>query len=294
MSDQVAFGATGLLVSRLGFGSGSLGGDELSDHEADHFINQVLDAGVNFIDTARGYGKSEERIGQFISHRRNDFVLSTKVGYGIEGTEDWTPEIIEKGVDRALELMNTDVLDVVHLHSCPLDVLQNNGVAEALAKVKEKGKVKVAAYSGENDALGWAINSGLFGSVQTSVNVCDQLSLSTWLPLAQSKGLGVVAKRPVANAFWRFKDRPTGQYAEEYWLRAKAMGLDPGAEEWGEWALRFTAFAPGVCTSIVGTKSIDHIKDNIKAIEKGPLSESTVQAIRNAFAQLGGDWTGQT
>ena len=83
-------GSTGLEVSIVGFGAMHLNDDRVSEAEAGRLLNAVLDLGVNLVDTARGYGLSEERIGRHLSWRRRDFLLSTKVGYGIPGFEDWT------------------------------------------------------------------------------------------------------------------------------------------------------------------------------------------------------------
>jgi aryl-alcohol dehydrogenase-like predicted oxidoreductase len=293
MNWTLPFGKTDLNVSRIGLGTGQVGWGEFDDALASKILNTALDQGVTLIDTARGYGVAEERIGKHISHRRNEYVLSTKVGYNIEGLEDWTPEIIDAGIDRALKLMKTEVLDVVHLHSCPLEVLKTSGVPEALVKAKEQGKIKVAAYSGENDELGWAVNSGLFSSIQTSVNLCDQVSLRRYLPEATEKGQGVIAKRPVANAPWRFAERPTGDYAEEYWVRWKAMNIDPGDLPWQEIAVRFAAYAPGVCSAIAGTRDLDHFLENVEMARKGPLPQVLIDAIMQAYAREDKGWTGQ-
>lgn len=287
------FGNTGLAVSRLGFGGGHVGSPTMDDKDAGILLNALLDSGVKLIDTARGYDLSEQRIGKHISHRRSEFVLSTKVGYGVDGIDDWTPEIIEAGIERALKLMKTEVLDICHLHSCPLDTLKNSGVVEALGKAREAGKIKVAAYSGENEELAWAVECGQFQSVQTSVNFCDQLSLNKWLPLAAQKEMGVIGKRPVANMCWTYKARPVGQYAEEYWVRWKAMGIDPQGLDWHELALRFSAYAPGVSSVIVGTKDMDHFAQNVAVVQKGPLPAELLAAVKDAYTKHGGDWTGQ-
>src|SRR4051812_13673646 len=123
-----AFGDTGLTVSALGFGGGHIGDPATPEPEVERLLNEVLDAGVTLIDTARGYGASEERIGRHLSGRRSEVVLSTKVGYGIPGYEDWTGPCVAAGVDEALRLMRTDRIDVVHLHSCPLEVLERGEV----------------------------------------------------------------------------------------------------------------------------------------------------------------------
>ncbi len=276
------FGNTELKISALGFGAGEIGDFAISEKDSEKILNTVLDFGINLIDTARGYYASEERIGKYISHRRNEFILSTKVGYGIEGYADWSYDIILAGVDNALRVMKTDYLDIVHLHSCDLNILKRGEVIDALHKTIEQGKVKVAAYSGENEELKFAVDSNAFGSIQTSVNICDQIDIDGSIKKAKEKNMGVIAKRPIANAPWRFSERPVGRYVEEYWQRWKTMNL-PESENWLDTFLRFTVFANGVDTAIVGTTNIEHLKLNIKMIEKGPLPEDLYQIIRSGF-----------
>jgi aryl-alcohol dehydrogenase-like predicted oxidoreductase len=287
------FGTTGLRVSRLGFGAGHIGGAEMSDAEAERLLNHVLDRGINLIDTARAYGRSEERIGRLLAHRRDECVLSTKIGYGIPGHADWTPEIIGAGVREALRLLKTDRLDIVHFHSCPLDVLRHSGVVEALAAEVKAGRVRVAAYSGENEALAWAVASGAFGSIQCSVNVCDQRGIDGPVADAARRGMGVIAKRPLANAPWRFPQRPAGHYAETYWDRWKAMSIDPRGVDWNDLALRFAAYSTGAHACIAGTRDAKHFDGNLAAIERGPLPDALVVEIRAAFRRSDKGWIGQ-
>jgi aryl-alcohol dehydrogenase-like predicted oxidoreductase len=291
--EQRAFGASGLRVSVLGLGAGQVGDGKLAEEDAARLLHAALDAGITLIDTARGYGLSEERIGRHLGDRRREFVLSTKVGYDIPGQADWTGPAVTAGIERALGTLQTDYLDIVHLHSCDLDVLERGDVIAALEAARDAGKIRVAAYSGENEELAWAIRSGRFGSLQTSINICDQRDIEAQLPLAQERGMGVIAKRPVANAPWRYAERPVGDYAEEYWLRLQAMGLQPGPFEWQELALRFAAFTPGVHTCIVGTANIEHLRRNIELVGRGPLPADTVAQIRAAFAQHDDNWVGQ-
>lgn len=281
-------GKTGLKVSAIGFGAGEIGDYSISDSEVDKLLNAALDLGINLIDTARGYYASEERIGKFLSHRRNEFILSTKVGYGIEGYDDWTYEIILAGIDEALRVMKTDYIDIVHLHSCDINVLKKGEVTEALLKAKQMGKIRVAAYSGENDALEHAINSDKFDSIMTSVNICDQYSLNNLIPMAKQKDLGVIAKRPIANAPWRFVERPVGNYAEEYWLRWKEMNL-PESENWLDTFLRFSVYADGIDSAIIGSTNVNHLQTDIQIIEKGPLNPALTNYIKTSFNEY---WMG--
>lgn len=287
------FGRTGLRVSPLGFGAMHINDERTSEDEAGHLLNAVLDLGVNLIDTARGYGLSEERIGRHLAHRRSDFVLSTKVGYLVEGVPDWTYDCIVGGVERALRVMRTDWLDIVHLHSCPLQVLEQDEVIRALDDCRRAGKLRVAAYSGDNAELSRAIADERFGGVQTSISVCDQVNLAERLPLAAGRGLGVIAKRPIAGAVWRHAQRPDDFAEGQYWDRWQAMGFDAlPAEERTELALRFTAHLPGVSSSIVGTGKLANFRQNLTLVEKGPLPVVQQQLLRDAFLQHQQDWQG--
>jgi aryl-alcohol dehydrogenase-like predicted oxidoreductase len=292
---QHAFGQTGLSVSVLGLGAGQVGDANQSEAEVGALLNTALDLGMTLVDTARGYGLSEERIGRHIAHRRSEYVLSTKVGYGVPGHQDWNVDCIIAGVDLALRTMKTDVLDIVHLHSCPKQILLENGVIDALIKVREQGKIRIVAYSGENDELAWAVNEagGKFGSVECSVNPFDQLSLGAILPSAGAQGMGVIAKRALGNAPWRFAEQPHGNYCETYWLRKQEMALDIGGLDWDEFSMRFSAFAPNVSCAIVGTSSIANLRRNIRSIEAGPLPEALFDAARGRFMQLGAHWQGE-
>lgn len=286
------FGKTGLRVTPLGFGAMHLNDGRVTESEAERLLNAVLDHGVNLIDTARGYGLSEERIGRHLAHRRQEFLISTKVGYGIPGVPDWTGPCIKAGVEAALARLRCERLDIVHLHSCPLAILERGEVIEALEACARVGTVGVVAYSGDNAELDFAISSGRFGSVQTSISLCDQVNLDQRLPALQALGLGVIAKRPIAGAVWDQPRRPEAQAEGRYWDRWQSMGLGapPEAHTWNELALRFTAHWPGVASSIVGTRSLEHFKENLAWIEKGPLPGETLTHIRSAFRGRGSLW----
>ncbi len=288
------FGQTGLRVTPLGFGAMHLNDGRVSEAEAGRMLNAVLDAGVNLIDTARGYGLSEERIGRHLAHRRQEFVLSTKVGYGIPGLPDWTAACILAGVDAALARLRCDHLDIVHLHSCPLPILERGEVTTALEACAKAGKLRVVAYSGENAELEFALNSGRFGSVQTSISLCDQGNLGQRLPALVAQGLGVIAKRPIAGAVWQRRQRPDDHAEGEYWDRWQAMGLADLAHEgsWNEVALRFSAHCPGVASAIVGTRDLAHFRHNLAWVEKGALPPELSDRLRAAFQTHAQGWPG--
>jgi aryl-alcohol dehydrogenase-like predicted oxidoreductase len=286
------FGNTGIKVSALGFGAGEIGDLAVPDKQVETILNTALDYGINLIDTARGYFASEERIGKFIGHRREEYVLSTKVGYGVEGHEDWSYESVSIGIDEALKKMNTDYIDIVHLHSCNVEQLDSGYATDALLKAVEEGKVRISAYAGDNAPLGFAIECGKFRSIITSLNVFDQRIISNNLSRAKDNSMGVIAKRPVGNAPWRFKDRPEGHYCETYWDRMKAMRLDFG-KNWQEIALRFSAYIWGVDSCIVGTTKVEHLKANVDIMNKGKLDDEIINNIRKVFRDNDDNWIAQ-
>jgi aryl-alcohol dehydrogenase-like predicted oxidoreductase len=288
------FGQTGLEVPVLGFGAMQAGDPRLPEEAAARILNHALDLGLALVDTARSYGLSEERIGRHLAHRRDEFVLSTKVGYGVDGIADWTFDCVVAGVDAARERLRTDVIDVVHLHSCGLDLLEEGEVARALEHCAASGKLRVAAYSGDGAALRYAIMSSHFGAVQASLNLCDQ---QAWRVLGEAHacGLGTLAKRPLGGQPWRAAAPPVDEVHADYWHRYAALRPALGFEtdDWEALALRFAAWAPGVDCVIVGGTDPGHLERNAAAVSAGPLPPSRVEAIRSAFKQVGKQWQGR-
>lgn len=285
------YGSTGLLVSALGLGAGQIGDAKLDETDVGRLLNAAVDAGVNLIDTARGYGLSEARIGRHLAHRRREIVLSTKLGYGVEGFADWTGPCVTAGVDAALARMKTDWLDIVHLHSCPAEVLARGEVVTALEAAKRAGKLRALAYSGENADLDAAVASGRFDGFMASLNLCDQRVIDR--VLSRIGGLGFVAKRASANHPWRFGERPVGDYCEAYWLRWRAMAPEHYGRPWGELAIRFAASIEGVSSVLVGTANPANLAQNLAWFAQGPLPPYWVGNLRAAFVQHDRDWVGQ-
>ncbi len=286
--DVRPLGATGIAVPAIGLGAMQLGGPGVSDARAEDLLSRAVALGVTLIDTARSYGESENRIARFLKRNRPKVLLSTKVGYGVSGVPDWTPEAVLQGVDEACRRLGTDTIDIVHLHSCGRHTLAHGGVAEALGEKVREGRVRLAAYSGENEALAYAVRSGMFSVVQASVNLCDQGGLEGPLAGAGDRGIGVLAKRPLATAPWR------GSGAEPvYEARFRTLAAFIGEPaDWADVALRFAAFASPVSCCLVGTADPSHLEAALEAFEKGPLAPELQQRIRDAWRASGNDWPG--
>lgn len=290
------FGASGLAVSALGLGCGRIGG-ALDEREVEHLLHGALDLGIILLDTARSYGLSEERIGRHLAGRRSSFVLSTKVGYDIAPHADWTHACVAGGVDAALARLRTDLIDIVHLHSCPREVVERGEVVRALEDAVRAGKVRLAAYAGDGDAALYAVDGGRFAGLQTSVSLLDQAALAAAVPRAAAAGLGVIAKRPLADAPWRWTAPPAAADSAEYARRFRTLSADLDRTrdglDWPELAIRFAAFSPGVSTAILGTSRLAHLARAAAAVSRGPLPADQSAAVRAAFAAASaGAWPG--
>jgi aryl-alcohol dehydrogenase-like predicted oxidoreductase len=287
------FGQSGLDVSVLGFGAMQAGDPRLPEAHVARLLNHALDLGITLVDTARSYGISEERIGRHIAHRRDEYLLSTKLGYGAAGIPDWTYESVVAGVDAACNRLQTDMIDIVHLHSCALELLEEGEVVRALEDCRDAGKLRFAAYSGDSAALRYAIASGAFASVQASVNLCDQEALRA-LREASDCGLGTIAKRPLAGQPWRASEPSQEPVHREYARRFDLLRAEPGfdADDMEALTLRFAAYSPGVDCAIVGGTDLHHLEKNVAAVSAGPLEKSRYEAIRAAFRKVGAGWQG--
>lgn len=297
-------GKTGLEVGRLGIGLSEIGYNlEMTDvDQVRSVINQALDNGVNFLDTAACYGISEELLGIAASDRRDEFVLATKAGHFLprgEG-EDWTYDLIISSIDRSLELMKTDHADLVQLHSCTVEVLERGDVIRALQDARAAGKTRYIGYSGDNENAKWAVTSGLFDTLQTSFNLVDQSARTNIFPDLEARDMGLIIKRPIGNAVWGAPADPQPyshipDYAAEYFRRAGVMAAEgPLADDPADrirLALGFTFAHPEVDVTIVGTQRPDHMKKNLEMVSK-PLgvSESTIADLHARWDRHAGGW----
>jgi aryl-alcohol dehydrogenase-like predicted oxidoreductase len=286
-------GRTGLVVSPLGLGAGPLGDLALEEAAAARVVHEAIDHGVTLIDTAPSYGASEERLGRALHGKRDGVVVCTKGGYGVTGTEDWTPAVIERGIDQALRRLATDRIDVFFLHSCSRDRLARGDLVEPLVRARDAGKIRAIGYSGDGDALEHAVLSGTFDVVECSVNLADQRALDRAVPEAHARGLGVIGKRALANAAWLARERPARDDVAVYWERLLTLfeGAPPSLP-WDELAVRFATHAPGVASALVGTRCTEHLARAVEHAGRGALPLAVSSDVVRRFREHGRSWDG--
>src|SRR5213078_4286687 len=160
------------------FGGSEIGYQSVSARTVAKLLGSALDAGLNVIDTAECYEDSEVLIGKAIGARRRDFFLFTKCGHaGGWGRADWRLDALVKSIERSLKRLATDHVDLVQLHSCSLDVLKRGDAILALERARERGWTRYIGYSGDGAAARYAIETGRFDTLQTSVSIADQEAL---------------------------------------------------------------------------------------------------------------------
>jgi aryl-alcohol dehydrogenase-like predicted oxidoreductase len=294
-------GKTDMEVSVLGFGGAEIGHEKAPQDRVSELLNSALDAGLNVIDTAECYYGSEELIGSAIGKRRDEFYLFTKCGHphGMESASNWSQDSILQSIQRSLERLQTDRVDLVQLHSCSETELRKGEAINALKVARERGYTRYIGYSGDSRAAHYAVECGAFDTLQTSISIADQEAIDLTIPLAREKQMGVIAKRPIANAAWKGGHKPIDSYHHEYWERLRKLNYEflrhDELEKSISIALRFTLSVPGVHTAIVGTKNPKRWQENAKLITEGSLPEGDFRAIRHRWEEYAPRiWIGQT
>jgi aryl-alcohol dehydrogenase-like predicted oxidoreductase len=301
--EQRTLGRTGLHVSALGFGGAEISRMKMDPAAVRRLMDEVLDCGLTMIDTAECYVfegslPCEELLGHALDGRRDKVVISTKCGHATDlPYADWTPELIVASVDRSLKRLRTDHVDILHLHTCDEATLRRaDDAIAAMQAVRDAGKTRLIGYAGDAPAMVYAIESGAFDAMITSVNVMDQEAIDLTIPMAVERGMGVIAKRAVANAVWTYGDTaPTSSYHYPYWERLRKLQypfLNTG--EAFSTTLRFALSVPGVDTALVGCAVAEQWRQNAAAVARGPLSDEEFKAIRDRWMEVAGaDWGGK-
>ena len=286
-------GRTGLEVTNLGYGAMEIRGEprgrEVSDEDAGAILNAVLDAGINFIDTSIDYGRSEELIGEHISHRRSEFYLASKCGCAATpeaaGEHIFTRKNIIAGVEQSLKRMHTDYLDIVQFHSSPSKAtLDDEDAIQTLLDLKEQGKIRFLGSSSTLPNLADHVEMNVFDEFQIPYSGLSR-EHENWITRAADAGIGTVIRGGVA------KGQPgEGGGVNDTWSKWDEADLNSLLEV-GEiqtaFMLRFTLTHPELHTTIIGTKNPVHLRENVAAAGRGPLSPDTYAEAKRRLDAAG-------
>ncbi|GMU40049.1 MAG: aldo/keto reductase [Chloroflexota bacterium] len=296
-------GRTGLEVTTLGYGAMSLDdrfGRAVTEDEARTILNAVLDSGINLIDTSPDYGPSEAYIGAAIAHRRDEYVLASKVGCPVDvdaGQQGhvYTRRNVIAGVEQSLRRMRTDHLDIVQFHGSPSRAaLDEDGVLDALEALRRDGKVRFIGMSGTLPNLTDHLAMGVFEEYQIPYSIV-QREHEVAISEAARLGAGTVIRGGVARGgpseekAWDVRRLPEVpvERPRQTWESARLDELLGGMSRM-EFTLRFTLSHPDVHTTIVGTANLDHLRANCEVARRGPLPADVVaEAKRRLDAPAG-------
>ena len=290
-------GKTGLIATQLGFGAMEIrggktwGGREVTEEQVENIINAVLDAGINFIDTSPDYGLSEDFIGKYISNRRDEFYLATKCGCHmvdkgdvVETSHIWQPKQLEENIESSLRRMKVDYVDVWQLHNPTVEDFEKGNLLETMQKIKDSGKVRFIGVSSTSPNIEKFISLNVFDTFQIPYSAMNR-GHEDAISLAAKAGGGTIIRGGVAQG----EPGKSGVSTEEMWGNWNKANLDgllePGQSR-TDFMLRFTISHPDMHTTIVGTLNPEHLAENLRAMEKGSLSNEIYTETKNRLDKI--------
>lgn len=291
---KTTLGRTGLSVTRLGFGALEIrgtrvwGGRPVTDDEAERILTDVLDVGINFVDTSPDYGLSEGYIGRFTNQRRPDYILATKCGCILTSvnetdaiSHDWSRETILNNIAESLDWMRTDYVDVLQLHNASVEAVERNNVVDTLREIQDLGLAKFIGVSTKMPNLEGFLKMGVFDTFQIPYSAF-QREHEEWIRRVSEAGAGTIIRGGVAQGTVLDRFESTSST----W---RAAGLDElrGDMSKMEFMLRFTLSHPHIDTAIVGTKDPEHLAENVAAAERGPLPPEVYEEAKNRLDAAG-------
>ena len=290
-------GKTGMEVTRLGHGAMEIRGTRIwndrpcSEDQARTILNAVVDAGINFIDTANDYGMSELYIGNFLAERRDEFFLATKCGCHVEYAGDhdetphiWTRENIMRNIADSLMKMRTETVDLLQLHNPDVQTCEQAGLVDILNGLKTSGAARFIGCSSTSPDLKSYIGWDVFDTFQIPYSALERKHENRITEAGES-GAGVIIRGSVARG-----EPGSGIGSPDKWETFDKAGLRELLDE-GEtptsFLLRFTLSHPHCHTAIVGTLNPDHLNENAAAAEKGPLPEDVYAEAKKRLDAAG-------
>jgi aryl-alcohol dehydrogenase-like predicted oxidoreductase len=311
------FGRTGWQVSAIGFGAWGIGGDAwgpTDDKTSLATLHQAIDLGVNFFDTADVYGDghSERLIAEVRKTRREKIIVATKAGRRLNPhiAAGYNRQNLTNFVERSLQNLQMETLDLLQLHCPPTEVYDMPEVFAILDDLVQQGKVRFYGVSVERvDEALKAITYPNVQSVQIIFNMFRLKPAEQFFAAARQRQVGILARVPLASGMLTGKFTRNTQFAPsdhrnfnrhgesfdqgetfsgvdyETGLQAveELRALVPEGATMAEFALRWILMFPEVSSTIAGSKNPQQIKDNIRAISLPPLSDETMQRVREAY-----------
>ncbi len=289
-------------VTFIGFGALEIGRDwglgspedrcRPSDEVAGIVLNKVLDSGINFIDSARAYHRSEERIGKYLTNRRSEYVLATKCGeHSTEPTTyyDFSYEAVKHSIDISLEKLKTNQIDLLQIHFGPEPekVLASGDTLRAMKEARAEGKVKYLGASTYGAIAQQCIESGDFDVLQLDYSLLNTKD-SELITLCASRGIGVLIRGGLGYGRLTNKIIPNlDKETEEKRAKIKALLelVNGDTSLLTQIALHFLYQNKGITSILLGTKNVDHLLQNIDYLNQDVDSDILKKATEIAYKE---------
>lgn len=309
-------GRTGWKVSTISFGCWAIGGTwgQVDDAESLAALHTALDLGVNFFDTADVYGdgRSERLLARLRKERREAFYIATKAGRRLDPhtAAGYNRQNLTAFVERSLKNLQTEALDLLQLHCPPTEVFYMPEVFAVLDDLVKAGKLRFYGVSVEKveEALK-AIEYPAVQSVQIIFNIFRQRPAELFFGQAQRRGVGILARVPLASGLLTGKLSATSQFAaddhrsfnrhgESFDRGETFSGLDyetglqavqalrpwvPAGQTLAQLALRWIMMFPAVTCAIPGAKRPQQARENMEAANLPPLSDESMAGINAVY-----------
>jgi len=314
-------GPRGPKVSTIGFGAWAIGGmnwGPTDDNVSKRALHDALDQGVTLIDTADnyGFGHSEELVAEVLKERggKGDIVVATKACndfYNAKESDDGGYGAIKSNTDKdyiifaceqSLKRLGIDCIDILQLHSPPTEMLRRDDPWEALAILKEQGKIRHAGWSitsfkETEQALLLDDHCKLLDAIQVRYNVLERAAEEVLFPKAMEHGIGVIVRIPILFGLLSGKFTRESTFGEddhrrfnlspekldEYLSRFEALQESVydqfPVQSKTQVSLRFCLSHPACHTAIPGGKTPEQVRDNCAASDLGPLPDEVLAAI---------------
>lgn len=302
-------GQTDLQVSEIGFGAWAIGGNKhghsyglTEQGESLAAIRRAFELGCTFFDTADiyGHGLSEKLLHQALQSHRHECIIATKVGndfYHGPFRKNFDPDYIRTAVEKSLERLQTDYIDLYQFHNPPLMMLERGEHYDILDALKAEGKIRYYGVSVHDAYEGMmAIDTGKPDVIQVVYNLLRQDAQEELLPFAVERDVGVIAREPLASGMLTGKYRPDSMFAEgdfraewpQEYLAFQTQLVDKlrflaveGQRTLAQAALRFVLDETAISVTIPGAKTVAHVDENTAAGDHDALSETEREAIRD-------------
>ena len=290
-------GQTGLSVSEIGYGTWGIGGSMwigAREDESVRALHRAIESGVNFIDTARGYGESERIVGKVVrEHRGEPLYVATKVPPengiwpapgGLDPAETFPGWHIRASLDTSLRASGLEVFDVLQFHVWSDEWLNRGDWLETIAELKKEGKIRffgVSLNDNQPDSALELVRSGHVDTVQCIYNIFHQAPAEHLFPACAQHGVGVIVRVPLDEGALTGRVTadttfPDGDFRNKYFggdrkaqvqQRVDAIAADLGIErdQLAEVALRYVLSQDAVSTVIPGMRTVSNVDRNVAA-----------------------------